>query len=89
MDRRTFLAGCTAAMALPAIPAPSKQVVGLDFASPPDATVMRLVEFQNGLMSEVHRVTGIPRYQMGRDTWADQIRAGKSVVVKRDTKEQG
>jgi hypothetical protein len=53
----------------------------MDFASGPDQTVTRLLAIQRGAIREVHRVTGIPRYQMGRDTWQDQVDAGLSEVV--------
>lgn len=81
MDRRTFLVTAGAAMIAPAIPTVSQPVIGLDFAAGPDQTVYRLMSFQRGLIREVHRVTGIPRYQMGRDTWQDQVDAGLSEIV--------
>lgn len=83
MDRRTFLATAGAAVIAPALPLQSAPIIGMDFALGPDQTVTRLLAIQRGAIREVHRVTGIPRYQMGRDTWQDQVDAGLSEVVSR------
>lgn len=90
MDRRTFLATAGAAVIAPAIPSQSAATIGLDFASGPDQTVIRLLAIQRGAIREVHRVTGIPRYQLGadgvaRDTWQDQVDAGLSEIIKTET----
>lgn len=86
MDRRTFIASAGAAIVTPALPASSQPFVGLDLARGPDESVTRMVAFQNGLVREVHRVTGIPRYQLGRDTWQDQVDAGESVIIQKEEK---
>lgn len=83
MDRRTFLATAGAAAIAPALPAQPAPIIGVDFASGPDQTVIRLLAIQRGVIREVHRVTGIPRYQMGRDPWQGQVDAGLSEVVSR------
>ncbi|MEL6100498.1 MAG: hypothetical protein AAFR68_04185 [Pseudomonadota bacterium] len=66
------------------------EVIGMDFASGPDQAVTRLLQVQNGLIREIHRVTGIPRYQLGldgveRDTWQDQVDAGLSEIIKTES----
>lgn len=81
MDRRTFLAKAGAAAILPLMPATAQPAMGIDLAPLPDETVVRLLGIQNGAIREVHRVIGIPRYQMGRDTWQDQVDAGLSRIV--------
>lgn len=86
MDRRTFLATAGAAVMAPALPSQAAPIIGMDFAAGPDQTVYRLLAIQNGAIREVHRVTGIPRYQMGRDTWQDQVDAGMSEIVKTESR---
>lgn len=86
MDRRKFLALTAAAAVAPLVPVQSQpNIVGIDFAAGPDETVYRLLSVKNGLARELHRVTGIPRYQMGpdgeRDTWQEQVDAGKSELI--------
>lgn len=86
MDRRTFLATAGAGILVAGALSFQRQpvVVAMDFASGPDKTVYRLLGIQNGAIREVHRVTGIPRYQMGRDTWMDQVKAGLSTIIHQD-----
>lgn len=89
MDRRTFIATMGAAAVAPALPVPTKPFIGLDFAPGPDETAVRMLQVQNGLLREVHRVTGIPRYRLGSDgrsvdTWQQQVDAGLSTVIKRE-----
>jgi hypothetical protein len=81
MDRRHFLATAGWALIAPIIPVPVHSTIGIDYAPLPDETVFRLLAYQKELIREVHRVTGIPRYQKGRDTWQDQIDAGQSEIV--------
>ncbi|KEP68821.1 hypothetical protein DL1_08560 [Thioclava dalianensis] len=86
MDRRTFLATASAAVLAPVLPGKSEMTIGIDFASGPDQTVIRFLAIQRGALREVHRVTGIPRHQLGadgieRDTWQDQVDAGLSEIV--------
>lgn len=85
MDRRAFLATAGAATVAPFVPAVAQPTVGIDFAPLPDETVYRLLSVQKGLIREIHRVTGIPRYKRGedgieRDTWQEQIDAGRSKI---------
>lgn len=86
MDRRTFLATAGAAVLAPALPYQTAPIMGLDFASGPDQTVMRMLAIHRDGIREVHRVIGVPRYQMGsdgveRDTWQEQIDAGLSELI--------
>lgn len=87
MDRRKFLTCAPASVAAAFVPAlgVSPIVVGVDLSPVPSETIARLLAVQNGLVREIHRVTGIPRYQMGRDTWQDQVDAGLSELVKSET----
>jgi hypothetical protein len=46
-----------------------------------------MLSVQRGLIKEIHRVTGVPRYRMGkhgasRDTWMEQVDAGLSEIIK-------
>ena len=91
MDRRAFLLVAGAAVVAPALPSQSAPVVGADLAPGLDQTVSRLLEVRRGAIREVHRVTGIPRYQLGRDgverdTWQDQVDAGLSELVKTEAR---
>lgn len=86
MDRRQFIAGIGAAALAPALPVPAPAKVGIDFASGPDQTVYRMMWIQREGIREIHRVTGIPRYQMGRDTWQDQIDAGQSTILEKEAR---
>lgn len=87
MDRRTFLATAAVAVIAPALPPQAAPTIGLDFASGPDQTVAtRMLAIQRGAILEVHRVTGISRYQMVRDTWQDQVDAGLSEIIRTESK---
>ena len=80
MDRRKFLAMAGAAVMSPVLPLQSQTGVAVP-RIPDSQGITRLMAIQRGAMREVHRVTGIPRYQMGRDTWQDQVDAGLSEIV--------